>query len=159
MGSCQPCKENFRDEEKGLCSLREREIILKIALKQKWAKSQKQFKSWIEGRQPCTQLNKLHSYTAVVNPDLDYLFFRKYSFCGCCSQQHHEQGSAWLRVLRHTGSPGLETPPGAGRGLSGSVERSGPFPLPGKHRALAWVRVACGLPDDICHPVILPRAF
>lgn len=52
-GSRWPCKENFRDEEMGLSSLREREIVLKIALKWKWAKSQKLFKSWIEGRQPC----------------------------------------------------------------------------------------------------------
>lgn len=116
-GSHWPCKENFHVEEMGLSSLREREIILKIALKRKWAKSQKLFKSWIEGRQPCIYLNKFHSYTVVVNPELDYLFFQKHSFCGCCSQLHREPGCAPLRVsqrhrlgrFRNTSQCGKET--------------------------------------------------
>lgn len=51
--SCWPHKENFCDEEMGLSSLKGRQISLKIALKWKRAKSQKMFKSCIEGRQPC----------------------------------------------------------------------------------------------------------
>lgn len=158
-GSHWPCKENFHVEEMGLSSLREREIILKIALKWKWAKSQKLFKSWIEGRQPCIYLNKFHSYTVVVNPELDYLFFQKHSFVAAAHSCIVNLAVLHCGYRSATGSAGLGTPPSAGRRLSGSVERRGLFSLPGKHQSLSWVRVACKLQDGICYAVTLPPGF